>query len=155
MSLANTLTSQEHELLLREATPGQRQEIAALLSTNKLPVNDLTEAVTLYALMYNGNLAGSAGLEIYGTQALLRSVSVADSGKGRGWGKFISHEIEKLAQQQGIEELYLVTTTAEGFFQKLGYRKVERSNVAEAVLVSGQFNGICPASAAIMVKQIQ
>jgi N-acetylglutamate synthase-like GNAT family acetyltransferase len=154
MSLANTLTSQENKLLLGEATPDQREEIAALLSANKLPVNDLTAGAKLYALMHNGSLVGSAGLEVYGNAALLRSVSVADSGKGRGWGKFISHEIEKLAQQQGINEFFLVTTTAEGFFQKLGYWKVERKEVPEALLVSGQFNGICPASATIMAKKV-
>lgn len=154
MTLNHTNTIPNQTLLLREASASERQEIAALLIANKLPVNDLAEGIKLYALLYEGKLAGSAGLELYDNNALLRSVSVADSGKGRGWGKFISHEIEKLAQQQGIKVLYLVTTTAESFFRKLGYTNVVRAEVPEAVLVSGQFNGICPASAAIMAKQL-
>lgn len=154
MTLPNTAASQNKTLLIREAGASDRQAIAALLMANHLPVDDLTDGIKLYALLHEGQLAGSAGLEIYGSTALLRSVSVADGGKGRGWGTFISQEIEKLALRQGIQALYLVTTTAEAFFRKLGYRTIERSAVPEAVLVSGQFNGICPASAAIMVKQL-
>ena len=145
---------QEEQIVLQEASLAQRKEIFELLSANKLPVNDLVEGVKLYALTHNGSLVGSAGLELYGNKALLRSVSVADGGKGMGLGKLISKEIETIARKAGVEELFLVTTTAEGFFGKLGYRSIQRDEVPQAVLVSGQFNGICPSSAAIMKKAI-
>lgn len=140
---------------LQEASMEQRRQLLDLLSANKLPINDITEGVTLYALLLGDKVVGSAGLERYGTKALLRSISVADSVKGKGLGIYISQQLEHLARQEGVDELYLVTTTADRFFAKFGYRLISRSEVAEAVAVSGQFNGICPASAAIMVKALQ
>lgn len=146
--------TQENSLQLQEASQAQRKSILALLKANKLPVTDITEKVKLYALTRNGQVLGSAGLEIWGTKALLRSVSVADEGKGKGWGKFITLEIEEFARIEGIDELLLVTTTAEGFFRKLGYSSIHRQEVPEAVTSSAQFSGICPASAAIMKKTL-
>ena len=138
--------------VLQEATPAQRKEITALLNSNNLPASDLTETVKLYALTYQDKVAGSAGLELYGNKALLRSVSVDDTLKGNGWGKLICHEIENIARKEGVSALYLITTTAESFFGKLGYRSISRNEVPGPLLVSAQFNGICPASAAIMIK---
>lgn len=143
-----------HALHLQEASLLQRPAIIELLLANKLPVHDLTEAVKLYGLYLEGELAGSAGLEIWGDKALLRSVCVADRAKGKGLGKYINQQIENLARSAGIGALYLVTTTAEGFFEKEGYRKIAREEVPQTVRQSGQFNGICPSSAAVMMKKL-
>jgi amino-acid N-acetyltransferase len=141
-------------LQLQQARPEQRQEILALLMANQLPVADITDAVSLYLLSKGGALVGTAGLEGYGTAALLRSVTIVDEGKGRGWGRELVLLLEKEATQAGIREIYLLTTTAEGFFSKMGYSSIQRQEVPDAVAASGQFRGICPASAAIMIKRL-
>jgi amino-acid N-acetyltransferase len=137
---------------LEEANEEQRLQILELLSAHTLPIQDITAAVQLYALKVEEQVLGSAGLEVHGNKALLRSVCVADALKGRGWGSFINQQLEGIALEQGIQELYLVTTTAEAFFARRGYSRLQRSSVPGEVLESGQFKGICPASAAIMVK---
>lgn len=147
-----TSLSLQNDAVLQEATPAQRKEITGLLNSNKLPASDLAETVKLYALTYQDKVVGSAGLELYGNNGLLRSVSVDETFKGKGWGKFISHEAENIARKKGITALYLVTTTAESFFGKLGYRSISRNEVPGPLLVSAQFNGICPTTAAIMLK---
>jgi amino-acid N-acetyltransferase len=141
-------------LQLQQSRPAQRQEILALLTANQLPVADITEAVTLYVLTKGGSMVGTAGLEKYGTAALLRSVSIVDEGKGRGWGSELVQLLEEDALREGIREFYLLTTTAEGFFSKRGYRRIQRQEVPDAVAASGQFKGICPASAPIMRKRL-
>lgn len=141
-------------LLLQEADQEQRQDIRALLSANGLPVSDLASTVKLFALTDQKQLMGSAGLELYGTNALLRSMSVIEHNKGRGLGKKICLAIEAMAKKAGIGVLYLVTTTAAGFFEKMGYLPVRRENLPADILSSAQFNGICPASATIMQKTL-
>lgn len=149
-----TSTNSQNALHFQEATQEQRRQVISLLSDHHLPINDITGHVKLYALLQGGMVVGSAGLEIYGTKGLLRSLSIDDSLKGKGWGRYINQQVEAIAQKEGIQELYLVTNTAEHFFSKLGYRAINRSEVAAEVAVSGQFNGICPSSAAIMVKAL-
>jgi N-acetylglutamate synthase-like GNAT family acetyltransferase len=62
--------------------------------------------------------------------------------------------MEEHARSEGVRELYLLTTTAEGFFAGLGYRSIPREQ-AEAVLAgTTQFSELCPASARCMVKTI-
>jgi amino-acid N-acetyltransferase len=49
---------------------------------------------------------------------------------------------------------YLHTTTAESFFPQLGFARIERQDVPLAVQASREFNGICPASAAVMRREL-
>lgn len=144
----------DKELLLQEADQEQRKAIASLLSDNGLPVSDLNVSVKLFALTDQKRLIGSAGLELYGAKALLRSMSVIDNSKGRGLGKKICLSVEEMAKKAGIRVLYLVTTTAAGFFEKLGYQPTSREKLPADILSSAQFNGVCPATAIIMKKAL-
>ncbi len=144
----------ESGLQLQQADPDQRQAIVDLLNNNGLPVSDIDASVLLFALINNKRVVGAAGLEIHGSKGLLRSVCLEDSSKGRGWGMQLCREMEHLARHAGIDELYLVTTSAAPFFEKLGYSNISRQSVPAAVLSSAQFNGICPASATIMAKHL-
>lgn len=95
---------------------------------------------------------GVVGLEIYGTTALLRSLAVATQCRGAGCGKALVAEAERYAQSKGVKELYLLTTTAERFFERLGYRRSIRETAPEAIRQTKEFSGLCPSSSAFMVK---
>jgi amino-acid N-acetyltransferase len=58
------------------------------------------------------------------------------------------------AHLQGIKELYLLTNTAEGFFSKIGFNKVERDNVPDSIRATKEFQSLCPSTAACMAKRI-
>ena len=60
----------------------------------------------------------------------------------------------KMAAEKGINNVYLITNTAQDYFEKKGFNQISRKEVAEPVLASKEFNGLCPASSVIMFKAI-
>ncbi|HEX8243382.1 MAG TPA: GNAT family N-acetyltransferase, partial [Longimicrobium sp.] len=97
---------------------------------------------------------GAAGMEVYGGAGLLRSVAVDAGWQGRGLGAALTRERLAWAAARGLEEVYLLTDTAAGYFPKLGFAPVDRGQVPEAVRGSLQFTAVCPASAAVMVLRL-
>lgn len=130
------------------------ENVRDLLESNHLPISDLTENVQLYAFAIGAEQAAVTGLEVFGEAALLRSVAVADAWKGKGIGQNIVAETEELARVQGLRELWLLTTTAEGFFGALGYEKVDAQTAPPLMQRTAQFSGLCPSSAACMKKYL-
>jgi amino-acid N-acetyltransferase len=102
-----------------------------------------------------GQLACAGGLEVYGDAALLRSMVVAPDARGKGLAKRLLADLTVLAASLGISRLYLLTTTAESYFSRLGFRRVARSRIPGQLQQSREFQGACPASACAMVLRIQ
>jgi amino-acid N-acetyltransferase len=50
--------------------------------------------------------------------------------------------------------MFLLTTTAETFFERRGYRRVDRSQAPLAIQSTSEFASLCPASSAFMIKQL-
>ena len=94
-----------------------------------------------------------AGLERYGRHGLLRSVAVSPAWRGRGIAGALTEEILATAEREGLEAVYLLTETAADFFARHGFRRIERSAVAESVRASAEFTALCPASAVVMVRR--
>lgn len=130
------------------------QELLHLLEQNKLPSSDI-EGKQLFVLLDEGNkVVGTGGLEYFNGHALLRSIAVEESHRGKGLGKLITAELEKIARKNGSKDLYLLTTTAENFFQSQGFQIVERNNVPEEVKKSSEFTSVCPDTAIAMKKPL-
>ena len=141
---------QEHKLIVADA--GLTPAILALLQENDLPVEDLDESKTLFAFLVDGQVAGTGGLEFLSNCALLRSISVRKDLQKKGLGRSIVGELEKVARQDGVNRLYLLTTTAEDFFNKIGYDTIDRDEVPAEVTHTTEFSSICPSSAKVMRK---
>jgi amino-acid N-acetyltransferase len=99
-------------------------------------------------------VAGGVGLEEAGRDALLRSLVVDPSHRGAGVGARLVEAIEVLARQRDVRMLYLLTTTAAGFFAALGYRSAERALVPAALQRLEEFSTLCPASADCLCKPL-
>jgi amino-acid N-acetyltransferase len=95
-----------------------------------------------------------AGVELYGSAALLRSVCVVDSAAGAGLGARLCDAAEAHARAAGASEMYLLTTTAAGYFARRGYRPVDRASAPAAIASSAQFRDLCPASAVFMLRAL-
>ncbi len=100
-------------------------------------------------------LVGSAGVEINGTTGLLRSVAVSEDFRNYKIANRLINDLTKQARLKGVKELYLITTTAEGYFEKQGYTRVERENVPAEITQSQQFSSICPSTSIVMKKGIE
>lgn len=123
--------------------------IAALREAG-LPCGDLDEAI-FYQLEDGQGPIAWAGLELYGREALLRSVVVPARQRGAGVGSDLVVRVMQAAAAQGVERLWLLTETAAPFFNRLGFRAAPRDEAPAAVRESPEFASVCPASAACMI----
>jgi amino-acid N-acetyltransferase len=133
----------------------QLPAIAGLLSESGLPTDDLAMQDLSLFLIHGSeeDVEAVGGLEKCGDTALIRSIATSAQRRDQGIARTIVGELEKLAQNSGLKELYLLTETAEGFFERLGYNKCDRSNVPQSIKESRQFSSLCPDNATIMCKR--
>jgi amino-acid N-acetyltransferase len=129
--------------------------IRALLGRAGLPTNDLKSSEAEFAVVREAGAVVAAGaLQHFGTSALLRSVVVAPDRRGGGLGRMIVRELERRARAAQVANLVLLTETAADFFQRLGYRVVDRNNAPAPVQTSEEFRLLCPSSATCMAKSL-
>ena len=131
-------------------------EIDALLERAGLPVADLRDGgpVHLFALRPDGRVTGVVGIEAHGAVGLLRSLAVDEAHRKGGHGRELVAFAEAWAARNGIDALYLLTTTAGDFFARLGYAAIPRSEAPAAIAGTAQFAGLCPASSTFMRKAL-
>jgi amino-acid N-acetyltransferase len=101
-----------------------------------------------------GRIVGSVAIEPYADGGLLRSAAVATHLQGQGLGKQLTDEVIGLAKRRGLPALFLLTTTAERYFPKFGFERIERDQVPGSVRASIEFTTACPASAIVMRKNL-
>jgi amino-acid N-acetyltransferase len=126
----------------------------ALLRAAELPIEDLTEPHLEHFFMAGSpeSPGGVVGLELFGRHALLRLVDPLI--RATGIGSRLVERAEAHARAHGAESIYLLTTTAEGFFGTRGYARTERSTAPESIRGTREFASLCRASSAFMVKHL-
>ena len=131
-------------------------QVQRLLTDCDLPTSDITPAHLehFFGLEDGSALFGIIGLELYGDVALLRSLAVSPEHRSAGLGKQLVSHAEGYALSQGVQDVYLLTTTADKFFSKLGYSSVPRHQAPAAIQGTAEFSDLCPSSSIFMVKQL-
>lgn len=141
-----------------QADRGDLVQIRNLLDSAGLPTEGVTEvSVDNFVTMRNGegSIVGVAGVEFYGRQALLRSVCVRPDYRGRGLGGRLVAAVLRRARARGCTEVVLLTTTAEKYFEKKGFRRVQRSEITGPVTSSVEFQRACPETAIAMKMDLR
>ena len=140
---------------LREIAQPDKAAALELLKTSKLPTSDLEEApVRLFGIFHAGKLIAVSGLEIYGTEAILRSVAIQPAYRSTGLGAALLAATEAKARELQLTDLFLLTTTAEKFFRKHHYMDYERNACSEEIRHSQEFSNICPSTAICLHKYL-
>jgi len=140
---------------LRTASAADLESVFSLLDRSGLPTPGVADNFSQFLVAEaEGRLVGVVGLELYGESALLRSAAVEESWRGSGVGRVLVERALDLARGRGIEDVYLLTTTAENYFPKFGFVCVRRDEVAQGVRSSVEFQTACPASATVMCKHL-
>ncbi|MBN1842368.1 MAG: GNAT family N-acetyltransferase [Deltaproteobacteria bacterium] len=131
-------------------------DVHRLLNDSDLPTADLTSQnfEHFFGCGSKQESKGVVGLEIYGSRALLRSLVVCESNRGRGCGKALVAEAERYAQGRGVRYIYLLTITAAKFFEGLGYTATAREEAPESIRATSEFSNLCPSSSAFMIKDL-
>jgi len=128
-----------------------RASIERLVAASGLPQQGLAEHLgSALVARADRSVVGCVALELYGEDALLRSLAVAPECRGRGLGLRLAEAAVELARRRGARRLWLLTTTAEGFFPRLGFRRVGREQLPTTLGASAELRGACPASAVAM-----
>lgn len=129
--------------------------VRALLEGSGLPTADLASARPEFAVIrQDGRVVAAGALQHFGAVALLRSVVVAPECRGGGLGGGVLSELERRAQAAGMTQLILLTQTAEEFFARRGFSRIERSSAPRDLQASEEFRSLCPSSAICMAKSL-
>lgn len=128
-------------------------EMLALLKESHLPFEDVKLDGNLFVGYYDesDHLIASAGLELFGKAALLRSVAVKEDLRGKSLGSKIVKDILERATASHTKEVYLLTETAHDFFLSKGFIDISRDQVPDRIKQSTEFSSVCPVSAACMI----
>ena len=125
--------------------------IVTLLVTSKLPTDGIADHLANALVARDGTrVVGVAALELYPGGALLRSVAVDDTVRGRGLGQRLVEATLARARQLGAPAVFLLTETADQFFPRFGFHRIAREEVPDDVKQSVEFVSLCPASATVM-----
>jgi ubiquinone/menaquinone biosynthesis C-methylase UbiE/N-acetylglutamate synthase-like GNAT family acetyltransferase len=143
-------------LSFRQATGEDTETIRMLLEGADLSTETVGTTTTEFHIAFSGDrIVGVAGLEFYGTDALLRSVAVPANLRKHRLGSRLVEWILGQAKAKGMRRVVLLTETAAEFFRKQGFTAVERASIGNAAMLnSTQFKGGCCCSAACMLKEL-
>lgn len=136
---------------IRPATGPDLPAIATLLHNGGLQAGAARERVgrTVVAEA-NREVLGTAAWEPAGDDAIVRSVAVAPSSRGKGIGTAVTAAAVRAVADSTARAVYLVTESAEPFFAAHGFSPIRREELPEAVAASAQFTRDCPSSAPAM-----
>ncbi len=141
---------------LRDARASDRARVEALLAAAGLPLDGLPDDLARFTVAEDpsGAVIGAAGLEVYGPSGLLRSAVVDAAWRNRGVGRALVEDVLSRGNALGLHDIFLLTTTAEGWFPEFGFTCITRAQVPEPVAASAEFRGACPASATVMRRTV-
>jgi len=131
-----------------------RHKIITLLKRERLLAELQVPLDNFFAAMVDNELAGVAGLEVYGKYGFLRSLAVEKVFRSQGIAAALLKHIEQLAGDKQLLEIYLLTETAPGYFHLRGYHQISRAEVPAEIQQSVEFSYACPQSAIVMRKSI-
>jgi amino-acid N-acetyltransferase len=138
-----------------QANQTHRQAIIDLLTTEKLPIDDLTDNLAhFYVASIDGVIIGAIGLELYPPFGLLRSMVVQKDHRNQKVAAALVQTLEKHAFNLKVRSIYLLTETASTYFDKRNYQRVERRDVPDKIKGSTEFSSVTPVSAIVMKKSL-
>jgi amino-acid N-acetyltransferase len=132
-----------NDIRITRAGEADLADLLALLTIVSLPHEGVTEHLGSFFVARNpeNKLIACAGLELYGRLALLRSVAVLPGSQQGGLGSKITALLLQDAAKSGIEEVVLLTTTAQDFFaRRFGFLEANRADYNEKLATSPEWS---------------
>src|SRR5436305_1666819 len=139
------------DIRISAATAEDIATIKTILDANALPSEGIEDHWRTFVVARSGDeIVGCGGSEAFPFAALIRSVAVKDEYRSHGIGRKIVRQLLDRLASRGIREFYLLTTGAEEYFRKRGFKVIDRDEVHPQLLGSEEFRGACPDSAVCM-----
>lgn len=131
------------------------EAVIALLEQGHLLTEDLPTGLPGFVIAkYEQTPVGVAGLELFGPVGLLRSVAVDRHHQGKQIAAHLIGRLLEAAQASSLQEVYLITNTADRYFERHGFQIVNRQEVPAAIQQTQQFSELCPSSAIVMKRSL-
>lgn len=144
------------KLQIDKAGPADKELVISLLKQAGLLTEDLPAGLPDFLLArQEGALVGVAGMELFREFGLLRSIAVRPDHQGKGIARKLVEQLLAVADTQKIEAIYLITTTADHYFDRYGFAVVNREQVPDPIQQTRQFSGLCPTSAVVMKRDLK
>lgn len=142
-------------VLLESATHDDLPVILQLLERCHLPTDDVPPIVTSFIKASSGHtVVGTVALESFAPVGLLRSLAVDPALRKHGLGRRLCDRVLEQARREALTAVYLLTTDAAGYFEKLGFHVIDRAVAPDAIRATQQFRELCPDSATLMSRDI-
>jgi amino-acid N-acetyltransferase len=135
------------------ARPEDRVAIEALLRDAGLPLDGYDDTRFAVARVA-GELAGVAGVERHGAHSLLRSVVVAPAYRGQHVAEALVADRLAWARSDGSQTASLLTTSADRYFERLGFARIERAQLPVELRGSTQLAIPACSTAVAMTRQL-
>lgn len=143
------------ELDIVDSVPNNLSEVESLLQINNLSSEGVAQFFQYYLILKsNQTILGVCGLEPYNSVGLLRSLAIQPKIQNKGLGTILLHAMIDKARELHIENLYLLTNTAENFYLKNGFCTIPREFAPQAIQTTGEFSHMCPVSSKFMKKSL-
>jgi protein-tyrosine-phosphatase/N-acetylglutamate synthase-like GNAT family acetyltransferase len=130
--------------------------IEALVAASGLPPSVVAEHFpSAYVVARRGGkVVGVAALELHDDVALLRTVALEPSERGKGTGLALVADRLAAAWKSHVDRVFLLTTTAPEFFRRFGFAEIDRTLAPASLQASSEFAALCPSNATCMVVSI-
>ncbi len=139
------------DITIIPAQAADLETIKSLLASNGLPTAGVDDHWKTFLIARDGDkVVGCGGAEAYQFAALIRSVAVAPEYRSHGIGRKLVRQLLDRLASRGLREFYLLTTTAEAYFRKRGFKPIDRDEVHPQLLSSREFQDACPDTAICM-----
>lgn len=150
------MASEKGKLRIDPASPSDLPFVTALLEESGLPAEEVKRHFGGFFVARRGReRVGCIGMEIYGEEVLLRSLAVARPHRCDGIGaKLLARAIGEARRVGGRRAWGLTMTGRTGLFARSGFAVVPRSSAPAALFHSLQFQGVCPESAVLIVRDL-
>jgi glycerol 3-phosphatase-2 len=139
----------------RRAVDGDAPAVRALLHSSGLTSAGVEERIEFTQVCGEGAVEATACMDQTGDYGILRAVAVRDSYRAKGLGLLAATAALEDASARGISHVSLFTESAAPFFQRLGFRPVERSDLPEPVRNSRHAFEECAQSAVAMTLDLE
>ena len=123
-----------------KATKDDIPAITTLLNESDLPPDDLERWIDNFlVLTIDGKIEGCIGLEQWDSVGLLRSFVVSENYRSRGLGIRLYTKLIVLAKEMNLSSIILLAMAASDFFEKNGFKFINRNETPKSVNNSVQF----------------
>jgi N-acetylglutamate synthase-like GNAT family acetyltransferase len=144
---------------IRVATADELPEVDQLLASAALTREGLATCARggqlLVARADDSCLMGCVVLELFESDALVRSLAVTAGARGHGRGSALLARAIDQARAAGAREAWLLTETAGPFFAARGWEAADRAAAPPEVAGSVEFVSACPSSVPAMRRTLR